>query len=134
MHETRIRVRFDEVDLMGVVHHPRCLVYFEVARTAYLRDLGLPYPDVVRSGTHLAVVEAGATYLRPARYEEEIVVRTRCTEASGARVALAYEVARGGDLLATGFSRHGAIDAGGRARRMPADLRRVFEAALARGE
>src|SRR5678809_679663 len=126
MHTTAIRVRFDEVDQMQVVHHPRYLVYFEVARTRYMRDLGLPYRDVVRTGTHLAVIEVGVRYLKAARYDEELAVVTRCTEASGARVCLEYEVRRGGDLLATGFTRLGSIDADGRAKRMPAGLRGLF--------
>lgn len=129
MHSTSIRVRFDEVDQMNVVHHPRYLVYFEVARTRYMRDLGLPYKDVVRSGTHLAVIEVGVRYLKAARYDEELTVLTRCTEASGARVGLAYEVRRGDDLLATGFTRLGSIDGAGRAKRMPDELRAVFERA-----
>jgi len=99
MHETRIRVRFDEVDQMNVVHHPRYLVYFEVARTQYMTDLGLPYRDVVRTGTHLAVIEVGVRHLKPARYDEDLTVVTWCTEAGGARVSLAYEVRRGDDLV-----------------------------------
>ena len=130
MHRTAIRVRFDEVDQMQVVHHPRYLVYFEVARTRYMRDLGLPYREVVRGGTHLAVIEVGVRYVKAARYDEELTVVTRCTEASGARVCLEYEVRRGDDLLATGFTRLGSIDADGRAKRMPAGLREVFERAV----
>jgi acyl-CoA thioester hydrolase len=129
MHTTAIRVRFDEVDQMNVVHHPRYLVYFEVARTRYMRDLGLPYRDVVRTGTHLAVIEVGVRYLKAARYDEELTVVTRCTEASGARVCLEYEVRRGDDVLATGFTRLGSIDGAGRAKRMPDGLREVFERA-----
>ena len=134
MHETRIRVRFDEVDQMNVVHHPRYLVYFEVARTQYMTDLGLPYRDVVRTGTHLAVIEVGVRHLKPARYDEDLTVVTWCTEAGGARVSLAYEVRRGDDLLATGFTRLASIDPSGRAKRMPPELRAVFEAAAAAGQ
>jgi acyl-CoA thioester hydrolase len=130
-HQTRIRVRFDEVDQMNVVHHPRYLVYFEVARTQWLRDLGLPYRDVVGSGTHLAVVEVGVRHLRPARYDEELTVTTRCTELGGARVALGYEIRRGDEVLATGFTRLAAIDAAGKAKRLPERLREVFAAAVA---
>lgn len=134
MHETRIRVRFDEVDQMSVVHHPRYLIWFEVARTQYLTDLGLPYRDVVASGTHLAVIEVGLRYLKPARYDEEVVVTTRCTESSGARVALSYEVRRGADLLATGFTRLASIEPTGRPKRMPEALRTLFDAAVAQGK
>lgn len=129
VHETRIRVRFDEVDTMRVVHHPRYLVWFEVARTEYFRALGVSYRSVMESGTHLAVVDAGARYLRPARYDDEVTVETRCAEAGGATVLLRYVVRRGGDVLATGHTLLGAIHPDGRAKRMPADLRERFEAA-----
>ncbi len=129
MHETKIRVRFDEVDQMNVVHHPRYLVYFEVARTQYLRDLGVPYADVVATGTHLAVVEVGVRYVKSARYDDELTVATRCTESHGARIALAYEVRRGADVLATGFTRLASIDVAGKVKRMPVELRTIFDAA-----
>jgi acyl-CoA thioester hydrolase len=128
MHETRIRVRFDEVDTMGVVHHPRYLVYFEIARTEWFRDRGIAYREVMASGTHLAVVDVGVRYLRPARYDDELTVRTRCTAAGGASVRLDYEVRRGDDVLATGHTRLGAVDEEGRPRRLPRELRARFEA------
>jgi len=133
MHETRIRVRFDEVDTMDVVHHPRYLVYFEIARTEYFRTLGMEYRDIMAGGTHLAILEAAARYLRPAKYDDEIVVETRCTEVSGARVMLRYVVRRGGEELATGHTRLGAVDTEGRAKRMPAEVRERFEAAVENG-
>ena len=116
---------------MGVVHHPRYLIYFEIARTRFMDDLGVRYSDVMRAGTHLAVIEAGARYLRPARYQEELVVTTRCTAVSGTRVMLTYEVRRDGELLATGHSRLASIHPDGRPRRMPTELRSVFERVLA---
>jgi acyl-CoA thioester hydrolase len=130
MHQTRIRVRFDEVDTMGVVHHPRYLVYFEVARTEWFRDKGVNYRDVMAGGTHLAILEAGARYLRPARYDDDLVVETRCTEVTGARILMRYVIRRGGEELATGFTRLGAVDVAGRAKRIPADVRASFERAV----
>lgn len=111
---------------MGIVHHPRYLVYFEVARTAYLRDLGLPYSEMLRTGTHLAVLETATRYLRPARYDDDVVVHTRCTECGRTRVTLEYEVRRGDDLLATGRTRLGAVTPEGRATRLPLHFRDVL--------
>ncbi len=111
---------------MGIVHHPRYLVYFEVARTHYLRDLGLPYSRMLEEGTHLAVLETATRHLRPARYDEEIEVVTRCTECGRARVTLAYEVRRGVELLASGHTRLGAVTPAGRATRLPASFRAIL--------
>ena len=85
MHATTIQVRFDDVDTMGVVHHPRYLIYFEVARTAYMRDLGAAYGEIMRSGTYLAVIEVSVTYQRPAHYEDVLTIVTRCTEVGRTR-------------------------------------------------
>ena len=82
------------------------------------------------AGTHLAVIEVALRYLKPARYEDELTVRTRCTESSGTRVTLAYEVLRGGELLATGTTRLASIEPGGKPKRMPEELRAAFEAAV----
>ena len=115
---------------MQVVHHPRYLVWFEVARTDWFRALGMAYRDVMESGTHLAVIEVGVRHLRPARYDDEVVVETRCTEVGGASVTLTYVVRRGADVLATGFTRLGAIETSGRAKRMPPEMRSRFLAVL----
>jgi acyl-CoA thioester hydrolase len=122
-HTTPIRVRFDEVDTMGIVHHPRYLVYFEIARTAFLRDIGLPYKRLIDSGTHLTVLEAGARYLKPAVYDDVLDIVTRCTECTRVRLTLEYEVRRGAEVLATGLSRHAAVDDDGRPKRLPTEVR-----------
>jgi len=114
---------------MGVVHHPRYLIYFEVARTRFMHDLGLSYRDVMASGTHLAVVDAGARYHRPALYQDELCVVTRCTGLSGTRVRLEYEVFRDGELLASGHSRLASVTPSGRPKRMPPAIRAMFERA-----
>jgi len=128
VHTTDIRVRFDEVDTMGIVHHPRYLVYFEIARTAYLRALGLPYGELMDSGTHLAVIEAAVRYLRPAQYDDQLEIVTRCTECGRTRLTLEYEVLRDGEVLASGSSRHAAVDQEGKPRRLPAQLRELLSA------
>ncbi len=115
---------------MGVVHHPRYLIYFEIARTRYMSDLGMQYSELMHEGTYLAVTDAGAKYLRPAFYEDELVVSTRCSELSGTRIGLEYEVRRGDELIATGHTRLGSVGVDGRARRLPVEVRETFAAVL----
>lgn len=116
---------------MGVVHHPRYVIYFEVARTEYLAVAGWPYSELMESGVHLAVIDVGVRYLRPARYEDELVVETRVTEVSGARMRLDYVVRRGPTTLATGHTRLASIHPDGRPMRLPAELRAALEALCA---
>jgi acyl-CoA thioester hydrolase len=125
-HETRIEVRYGEVDRMGFVHHRHYLAYFEQARTAFLRSLGASYRDVEDAGTLLVVVETGIRFLRPAGTEDRLVVRTRLTEARGVRLRFEYEVLREEERLATGFTVLASCDRAGRPKRPPEELRALL--------
>jgi acyl-CoA thioester hydrolase len=108
-HETRFRVRYAETDQMGVVYYANFLVWMEVGRAEYCRAAGIRYRDMeVDDGILLAVVEAHCRYLRPARYDEEIVVKTWVGNASRRAVEFEYEIrdARSGRELAAGGTKH----------------------------
>jgi acyl-CoA thioester hydrolase len=125
---SRIRVRYAETDQMGFAWHGNFLAWFEVARTDLLRDRGMSYRELEERDLRLPVIETGVRYLRPARYDDELEIHARLEEVSGARMRFAYEVSRGGSEgpLATGFTAHAAVDAHGRPRRLPPELRRVL--------
>lgn len=125
-HETRVRVRYGEVDRMGVVHHRHYLSYFEHGRTEMLRDLGASYRAVEDEGTLLVVVETGVRFIRPAGYEDELTIRTRLAEARGVRTRFEYEIRREGVLLATGFTVLASCDEHGRPKRPPEELVALF--------
>jgi acyl-CoA thioester hydrolase len=131
-HETTLRVRYDEVDRMGVVHHSRYFAYFEAARTEFLRSLGGSYRDLEDSGTLLVVAETGARYLRPAGYDDLLTVRTRLAELGGVRLRFEYEVAREGTAVATGWTVLAATDRKGRPIRIPDAFRERIEATAER--
>jgi acyl-CoA thioester hydrolase len=128
-HETHVRVRYGEVDRMGFVYHAHYLVFFEQGRTEYLRSLGGTYRHVEDAGTLLVVVETGVRHLKPATYDDLLTIRTWLEEARGVRLRFRYEVARKGDVLATGFTVLAATDVAGRPRRLPDDFRRALEGA-----
>ena len=121
-HDTPLRVRFGEIDGMGIVYHPNYLSYMEMGRTEFMRDLGLSYREVEDGGIRLVVADAGARYLKPARYDEQLVVRTRVHEVGRVRLSFRYEVCRGDDLLATGHTVLASTDHRGRLRRLPEGL------------
>ena len=121
-HETHLRVRYGEVDRMGVVYHGHYLVYFEQGRTELLRSLGATYRQVEEEGTLLFVVETGLNFHRPAHYDDELTVRTRLASVRGVRLRFEYEVLRGDRRLTTGFTVLAACDADGRPRRIPERL------------
>lgn len=120
--ETRLRVRYAETDQAGVVYHSNYLVWFEVGRVELCRDHGFNYRDMEREeDAWLPVTEARVKYRTPARYDDEIVIRTRVAEMRSRAVTFIYEVRRAGDnqLLATGETAHIVMDGKGRARSFP---------------
>ncbi|WP_114312491.1 acyl-CoA thioesterase [Thermus caldifontis] len=119
--ETRIKVRYAETDQMGVVHHSVYAVYLEAARVEFLERVGLPYPQVEARGVAFPVVELGITFRAPARFGEEISVRTRLAHLSRRDLLFRYRVEREGALLAEGFTRH-LCQVGERAGRIPEDI------------
>src|ERR1035437_8151496 len=95
--EARVRVRYAETDKMGVVYHANYLVWFEVGRCELLRAIGSSYRDLESTGIMLPVIEAHCEYRSPARYDDELQVKTWGTLVSGARVEFRYEVSRVAD-------------------------------------
>lgn len=124
---TSIRVRYPEVDRMGVAHHSHHLVWFEIGRTELMRDAGLTYAEVEDDGVLLPVIEARCRYLAPVRYDERLTVHTGLEPMRGARVRFIYRIERDEDgvVVATGSTTHAATDRGGRPRRLPPSLREL---------
>ncbi len=108
----RIRVRFHETDLMGIVHHASYLAYMEVARIEWLRRRGVTYAAWAQSGLHLPVVEVALKYRAPARFDDEIDVETALAEIRAASVRFEYRMLRAADatLCAEGSTRLACVD------------------------
>ena len=123
-----VRVRYAETDKMGVAYYANYFVWFEVARADLLRTLGWSYRDMEQAGVALPVIEAQCQYLRSARYDDELEVRTEGRMLSPARMEFTYEVVRRADdaVAASGRTVHAAVDPGGRPCRLPARIREVF--------
>jgi acyl-CoA thioester hydrolase len=123
-----VRVRYTEVDRMGVAHHRNHFVWFEIGRTELMRECGLPYAEVEAGGIFLPVIESSCVYHAPARYDEILRVRTMLRDMGAVRATFAYRLERAGDghLLATGTTTHAAVDGRGRPRRLPAMLTRLL--------
>jgi len=122
---------------MGVAHHSHFLVWFELGRTELMREMGCAYGELEdRDGVFFPVVEVGARYRTPARYDELMNITTRLASVRGARVRFEYEVIRASDgtLLATGFTEHASVARDGRPSRLPEELRRKLAGAEGSGE
>jgi acyl-CoA thioester hydrolase len=78
--ETKIRVRYAETDQMGVVYHSNFFPYFESARTESIRELGFTYAYMEKMGVIMPVVDVHCRYIRPARYDDLLTIRTTLKE------------------------------------------------------
>jgi acyl-CoA thioester hydrolase len=119
--DVRFRVRFHETDAMGVVHHAAYITWFEEGRSEYTRVAGFPYSRMSDEGVNLAVIDLAARYLRPARYDDEVIVTTCLEETSSRRLTFTYQVCRLPDraTLATGSTSLVSVDAAGHVMRLP---------------
>lgn len=111
---TRLTVRYVETDQMGVVHHSMYPIWFEMARTDYIKSAGMSYSEMESRGVMLPVTGISCRYRLPARYDDTLCVTARITRFSPARIEFSYEVRRDGEeqILATGTSSHGFVDSG----------------------
>ena len=124
---SHLRVRYAETDRMGVVYYANYLVWFEVARTDWLRDTGWSYREMEATGVSLPVIEAHCEYRQPARYDDEIEIRTGASLISPVRIRFDYEVIRAGEVLSSGHTVHAAVDAVGRPCRLPQRVRDLLQ-------
>ena len=121
-------MRYAETDQMGVVYYANYLVWFEVARTDWLREAGWTYRQMEQDGVALPVIEAHAEYRRAAKYDDELEIRTKATLMTPVRIRFDYEIWRAGEdgPLATGHTVHAAMDPNGRPCRLPPAVREVL--------
>lgn len=123
-HRTPFRVRYAETDRMGYVYYGRYAEYFEVGRVEAMRSLGFPYRELEDRGILLPVHDLGATYHRPARYDDALVLATTITALPSVRITFRYELFNEQHALLTeGTTTLVFIDAAtGKPRRAPDEL------------
>jgi acyl-CoA thioester hydrolase len=108
---TEVRVRFAETDAQGVAHNAVYLVWFEVARIAYLARYAKGYPHIREQGYEALTIESHVRYLKPVRFDDALTIHARCGDIRGARFRYEYAVTCNGELVADGWTRHAVVDA-----------------------
>jgi acyl-CoA thioester hydrolase len=120
--ETRVRVRYAETDQAGMVYHSNYLIWFEVGRVELCRDYGFNYRDMEQdSDAYLPVTELSVKYRIPAKYDEELIIRSRISSLRSRAISFAYQVVRASDrlILAEGETHHIVMTREGKARSFP---------------
>ena len=106
-----VRVRFADTDAQGVAHNTAYLVWFEVARVEYLRAFAGGYQGLRDRGIEALVLESLCRYRIPAKFDDDLVVHTRCVGLRGSRFRYEYAIVRGKELIADGHTEHACVDA-----------------------
>jgi len=122
VHRSHYRVSYGDTDQMGVVYYANYLEFFERGRTEMLRSVGVTYRELEALGAFLPVSEVRCRYLRSARYDDLLTLRTRILAARGARLVVETAACRGDEVLVAGEVTLGCLDSTGRPRRLPHEL------------
>ena len=129
---TELQVRFNETDAQGVVHNAVYLVWFEIARVAYLGQFRGGYKGLVESGVDATTVEAYVRYRDVSRFDDALTIHVRASDVRGARFRFDYVIERTSEpagIVAEGWTTHACVDALSlRPTRMPAWLVEGIEA------
>lgn len=112
---TKITVRYAETDKMGIAHHSVYPVWYEVGRTDYIKMFGMTYTQVEEAGVLMPLTNLNCSFILPARYEDNLIIRTKVMTLSAARISFSYSVKKINDdqtetELGYGVTEHGFID------------------------
>jgi acyl-CoA thioester hydrolase len=123
-----LRVRYVECDQQGVVFNAHYFAYFDDVLTEAWRHAGIPYKEMIESGTEMMVVEASARFKAPARFEDEIELEWWITRLGRTSITSRIDVKRGGQVLVEGEMRHVFVDLeNGGSRPIPDNVRAAIE-------
>ncbi len=111
-HVTNYRIIFGDVDSMGIMYYSNYLRLFEIGRAELMRASGVPYSLVEKKGYHFPVVEAHLKYMKPALYDEIIMIETEIERVKRASLRFAYRLFKGDkkETIATGYTDHACLN------------------------
>lgn len=125
VHSFPVRVYYEDTDMGGIVYYANYLRFIERARSDWVRSLGIDQNAMrEKDGIVFAVRRVEADYLLPAKFDDDLLVRTRLTAVTGARLTMAQEVLRDDALLFRAEVTVVCVGEGGAPARLPANIRR----------
>ncbi len=118
-HQTEIRVRYQETDAQGRVHHANYINYFEIGRVEMLRTSGISYRQFEELGLMLVVVAVECEFFHPARYDDLLTLKTSVIRAKGVRILHGYQIFLVDELVASGQTTVACVNRVGKVTRLP---------------
>ena len=116
-----VKVYYKDVAQMGIVYYSRYFEYFEEARTELLNSIGLDVTSIENQGIQLPVIESHCEYLKGAKFEQDLIIKTAILDIPKARLKIDYKVYKdhSNELLVKGYTVHAFMNQSGRAIRIP---------------
>lgn len=127
------RVRYKDIDQMGVMYYSRYFEYYEAARTDMMTALGLSYKELEEAGIMMPVVHTESNYHAGPGFDDELVCRTEIREILGSRMEIFYAIHNKHNpqnILNTGKTIHAYLKLSGKPTRIPSELKRKLESAV----
>lgn len=126
-HHFPIRVYYEDTDMAGIVYYANYLKFIERARSDWVRALGIDQNQMrAVEGLVFAVKRVEAEYHQPARFDDQLDVRTVIRAVTGARLVMEQEVWRGKHLLFSAIVTVVCVSDSGQPARLPANIRRIL--------
>ena len=104
--EVKERVRYSEIDKMGIAHNKNYLEWFEIGRTEFCRHQNIPYSQIEARGYYLVVVEAYCKYRKPLNYDDEFIIRVTLDQLTPKKIVFKYELLKESKIIASGYTVH----------------------------
>lgn len=95
----KVRIRYSETDQMGYVYYGNYARFYEIGRTEMMRSLGIHYRAMEEQGIMMPVISMEARYLRPARYDDLIEIKTRIRKVNDKEIVFETTIFNEGDQL-----------------------------------
>ena len=129
-HELRLRVAFTDVDMFQVAHVSKYVIWFEMGRIQLSKEIGIPVTDLFRQGFGVAVAEIRQTFLAPARYDDELLVKTRVAEVGTTSAKLECEISdlTSGKIACKASGTFVFVDRSGAPVKLPEDISQKLSA------
>jgi len=124
MTEVEIKVRYQETDAQGRVYHSNYFVWYDVARTEYLRQHDCSYKELEKQGVFFVVTEVKNKYIRGLEFDDLIAVKVALVRVGAASFELEYDVVdkKTNEIVSKGWTKLAVVDKFGKVIKIPSEI------------
>lgn len=110
VNETKIKVRYQETDQMGITHHSVYPIWYEEARTNFIKQIGISYSEVENLGIMLPLSKLNCKYIKPSFYEDILTIETKIKKLTNVKIEFEYKIFKDNQLINEGETEHPFVD------------------------